>query len=316
MHPDQDFIVIIKWKIWYALELEEADEVSALQRKKKSTKDIIMLNLQDHDEEQPQLKKTRHLNPLVDVNKRAPVRGSVSFPFGEGVSSAEQQGEVKPHRTCVKCDSVGEHARPYQAQLNDFAASCKVEEAKIADEQVYAEQKPVVSKICSSKESPSCSGASGSNRVQLDLDLVTFAPGKSAQKPRGSECTAANCDAMRLKSFVLEQIHDAVVLKNGQAKMSDIETVYKKSMEVNKRSERYRDNVVESMQSSAQDLRLADCKRRTKRMRGTISATSVHEGTLAKCPVCQLTIPGDMDDADFNSQINLHVDSCLGAAVR
>ncbi|KAI5067028.1 hypothetical protein GOP47_0017556 [Adiantum capillus-veneris] len=303
--------------------LSDEIRLEANVRKKMYTRGMSVLD--DHDEEQPEPKRTRPLNSLLVENARPPNMRSNSnhcAPIDRNVCGL-QQNEVKHLSlgTGNKCEPLDEITCAQQVKPSDSIVGCEVEEAETTDEQVLAEEKPFVcsnSKTCSSNDSKPCSIPSGSTRIPFPFTITPRNADQAVhcttnERARGSACTATNLDTTRLKSLVLEEAHDEVVMLNGRAKMSDIKTIYEKSTEVNRLSKRsFVDNVAKSMHHSLEERRLVDHERRTKRMRGATSATRVEGGTMVKCPICQLAIPGDMHDADFNTQINLHVDSCIG----
>lgn len=294
---------------WFAF--EEVDEARALERKKKHGRVIMVLD--NRDEQELESKKMRPLSdPLDDEKGRkqsSPIRSNVYDPV-DG-SACARQIELE----------------------NGKSSGEELEKGRTTDvgEQASLGKKPLISKpklnlTCYSKDSTSCLIASGSMATSHSLASTPSTTAHAALQLASNNEEGSTGDqyvsshsGTRLKSHILEEAHDEIVMLNGKAKMSDIKTIYEKSKEVKKpfTSKDVCAMVNVGHRGVHEGLRLVEYKRRTKRMRGTISATQMQGGAiLVKCPICHLTIPGDIHDADFSSQMNLHVDSCIGGAAR
>lgn len=53
--------------------------------------------------------------------------------------------------------------------------------------------------------------------------------------------------------------------------------------------------------------------KRSREIKGHMNDSSASGGPSAACPICQEILPGDIEDANFNTKFNQHIDACMNS---
>ncbi|KAH7387567.1 hypothetical protein KP509_16G030600 [Ceratopteris richardii] len=331
-----DYTVIIKWKNWYDLEVEELDESVNLSRKTRHS-DVEIKAYHHHDAVE---KKSIPVSDEKELWKRHIDGEMLDFArTSTGTKSSEQQVSSKKDVHC--CGIHDYDVRKHTYTVNERLMHTAFERSPCcglgvlqedfnirqpsnhgADDKSVAALSLCPASIHSSKHPNAHPNAR--NTIKLGPHTMPFskesARATSAEVLQHSYCKNYHVGSTpnsrdkdqycKSKYFMVEEGAGVASVHKGEINMRDVMKSYDRGVKRNRLLDtKVKDNCDRA--DGGEEDRIVKYERRNKRMRRTLAHG--YEQGVVTCPVCQLAIPGDIEDPDFSYQMNMHVYLCTSS---